>query len=384
MECSQVLSLLSRYLDGDLTPEVTRMVEDHLAGCTTCSSHMEELTDSVRALRSLERIAAPQTFLSKVHHRIEEPSRVQRLLRKLFSPLYVKLPLEAFGLGIAVLLVITVHREMTPLKGQTMVSQIAETTAPAPAPSEKVAAASREEPPPALPPPGPPAQVVQNEVAPAAQPPQKAMTAVGARPAPPLPGFAAAPRKAAPATDHEVQPSPQAVKPIRLTLLIAPSRGKEKVAREAAPPAAARALSGFAAPSPPAGPRAVPEEAGAVPPSAAQDETRALRKQAAPPSGKQAPPATAAGGGQTTGDSGTALTLIRQCAAETGGTLLETTYRPGTGIPQSAVVEVPVSNYPALVEKLQRIGSLRPPYPETPPPGTANTVRVLISFLLSE
>ena len=246
MECSQVLSLLSRYLDGDLPREVGRLVEEHLSGCTGCSSHMEELVEAVRALNSLERIAAPQGFLSRVHERIEEPSRVQRLLRRLFSPLHIKLPLEAVGLGIAVLLVIVVQREIAPIEQKTMISRVAETTvpssapaptavspptptadlspspAPAAAPAKKAATVAKEETYRTLPSPRSPSAEVRDKAAPAARP--------GTPPA----GLAAAPRRAAPAAGHEMQLSPQAGKLIQLTLLIVPSHKMDEPLPESA------------------------------------------------------------------------------------------------------------------------------------------------------
>lgn len=386
MECSQVLSLLSRYLDGDLAPDVRRMVEDHLSSCTGCSLRVEELVESVRAVRSLERIAAPQDFLSKVRRRIEEPSPSRGFFRKLFSPLYVKLPLEAVGLGIAVLLFIIVHRNIAPMKEEAPVPRMTETTAsaPTPAPSENTAAALQEKDYRTLSTPGPAEETVRNESSPSAQPTQLAGRAPGVRPGTPPAGLTAAPQSSAPAAAREVQPPPQSGRLIQLTLLTTPSHKDDEAAKGYAPPAAAPFLSNSAVPPPPARLRAGRGEAAQdALKSTAQNEPRALPKLAKPSPGKRALSDSSKGGEHPTNDPDAALALIRRCAAETGATLLETATQSETGAPRSVVIEVPVSNYSAFLKGLEHIGPLRAPYPKTPPPDAAETVRVRISFLIS-
>ena len=37
IDCSQIVALLSDYLDGDISPEMKQLVEAHLAKCHRCA-----------------------------------------------------------------------------------------------------------------------------------------------------------------------------------------------------------------------------------------------------------------------------------------------------------------------------------------------------------
>jgi len=51
LSCSSVLAVLSDYLDGDLSAEERRKVEDHLRGCDACARFGGEFRTTVQALR---------------------------------------------------------------------------------------------------------------------------------------------------------------------------------------------------------------------------------------------------------------------------------------------------------------------------------------------
>ncbi|MBK9519457.1 MAG: zf-HC2 domain-containing protein [Anaeromyxobacter sp.] len=52
LSCSEVLALLSDYLDGDLPAAARGQVEAHLRGCEGCTRFGGEFTTTVRALRA--------------------------------------------------------------------------------------------------------------------------------------------------------------------------------------------------------------------------------------------------------------------------------------------------------------------------------------------
>ena len=52
ISCSQVLDVLSDYLDDDLPPDARRQVEEHLRGCEGCARFGGEFRATVRALRA--------------------------------------------------------------------------------------------------------------------------------------------------------------------------------------------------------------------------------------------------------------------------------------------------------------------------------------------
>ena len=53
--CHEVLAVLSDYLDGELSVEQRRQIEDHLRECDTCERFGGRFADSIRLIRqSLE------------------------------------------------------------------------------------------------------------------------------------------------------------------------------------------------------------------------------------------------------------------------------------------------------------------------------------------
>lgn len=55
--------LLSAHLDGELTPEEVRRVEEHLAGCAPCRAELEALAAARSAVRGLPILEVPPGVL---------------------------------------------------------------------------------------------------------------------------------------------------------------------------------------------------------------------------------------------------------------------------------------------------------------------------------
>ena len=51
--CSEVLSLLSEYLDGELPPDTVALAQAHVAECSTCAAFGARFAAAVSALRAL-------------------------------------------------------------------------------------------------------------------------------------------------------------------------------------------------------------------------------------------------------------------------------------------------------------------------------------------
>jgi anti-sigma factor RsiW len=58
--CVEVVELVSDYLDGELDAETARRVEEHLALCPHCAVYVEQVRDTVRALRRLPAHELPE------------------------------------------------------------------------------------------------------------------------------------------------------------------------------------------------------------------------------------------------------------------------------------------------------------------------------------
>ncbi len=131
MSCGEARELFSASVDGLLTPAQRARLDRHVEACPDCSREWERFCRTVDVLRSVGEARAPAGFAARV---IEAASRGpwhRRLLRRLFLPLHVKLPLEALGLAVVAALVIQVYRE-TPEFQRAGEAPPPVTTAPAP------------------------------------------------------------------------------------------------------------------------------------------------------------------------------------------------------------------------------------------------------------
>ena len=104
MKCGKVQLLLDEYLRGSLPSGEMNAVAEHLVSCDTCSAELEFLKRYRERLASVPPLRAPAGFLAKVREGIaagdseKVPAARRGIVKKLFLPLKIKLPLEAAGL----------------------------------------------------------------------------------------------------------------------------------------------------------------------------------------------------------------------------------------------------------------------------------------------
>lgn len=108
MECTRVKELLSEYIDGSLDASVSTEVNDHVSVCNDCKEELATLKAMVEELATLEPVRAPADFLKKIHERMEPRFRLHRIIRKLFVPFHIKIPLELAAAATMAILVIAV------------------------------------------------------------------------------------------------------------------------------------------------------------------------------------------------------------------------------------------------------------------------------------
>lgn len=103
MECERIRKLLLDYLDNELGPEKRRIAESHIAGCQACSGELRRLKGLASNRGDLEKLSLPQDFAKGIRLRKEAKAGMERLLRRLFYPPYIKLPIEAVTVCAAIL-----------------------------------------------------------------------------------------------------------------------------------------------------------------------------------------------------------------------------------------------------------------------------------------
>ena len=112
MECATVKGLLSEYMDDNLDPDTKARLEDHLVRCKGCTEELASLRLLVQELNSLEPVEAPEDFLDKLRERMDPRFQFHKILRKLFIPARIKIPLEFATVAVmAVLVFFIVHTQ---------------------------------------------------------------------------------------------------------------------------------------------------------------------------------------------------------------------------------------------------------------------------------
>jgi anti-sigma factor RsiW len=48
LTCHEVIELLSNYIDGALSPDDRRRVDEHLALCDGCATYLEQMRETIR------------------------------------------------------------------------------------------------------------------------------------------------------------------------------------------------------------------------------------------------------------------------------------------------------------------------------------------------
>jgi hypothetical protein len=95
MTCSEARELLSAAVDDALDAGEHDRLDAHLATCADCRREQERVRDTVALLHAVEPARAPAGFVDRVLGAARPVPWPRRLLRALFLPWPVKLPLEA-------------------------------------------------------------------------------------------------------------------------------------------------------------------------------------------------------------------------------------------------------------------------------------------------
>jgi len=136
MNCSEIKELLSEYVDEVLDAKTKALVDEHLSTCKDCQQELASLKTLVNELGSLESVAPPSDFLTQVHERMEQRSWCSKILRAVFVPMRIKIPLEFAGAAAMAILAFTlfhiqqVHYKMAEAPVSLKQKRVAEKAAP--------------------------------------------------------------------------------------------------------------------------------------------------------------------------------------------------------------------------------------------------------------
>jgi anti-sigma factor RsiW len=115
MTCNDIENRLPAYLENILSPEEKKNIEEHLASCSRCSRASEALKMAQGIVQNLAEVEPPPFFEQRIMSRVrEEVAQKQGIFRKLFYPLYIKVPIQAFATLLVAVIAFSVYRTVIP------------------------------------------------------------------------------------------------------------------------------------------------------------------------------------------------------------------------------------------------------------------------------
>ena len=355
MTCHDARDQFSALVDDGLPAGERAVLDAHLATCADCRRELERFRRTVSLLHAVAPVRAPAGFVDRVLEAARPVPWPRRLLRGLFVPWPVKLPIEAAAIMLVAVGVALVYRATPELQQSAQVetyaptaARVPDSAAQAPAPMSRETDVARQS-----------GDALRDQGAVKEQPPAKTREAKDAAEAPKSEPAAPAPAKA-----------PEGGALSRETH-VAPERRQESRAKDEQP---------AAKPAPPpvvAEPRAMAKQNA---PSPSQSAPGARSDMAPAPASRQPTAALAAApsdvsGLLAVGDRDAALRQVGELITRLGGT--ETRRVDGANGP---IVELTIARdaYAELARELARIGRWRT---TREPAALPDQVRVVLQII---
>ena len=94
---TEIRRKLSDFLDDAVTPAEKAVIEAHLAQCPQCRKAHEDLKKTIAHMKGLPEVEPPPWLTERIMAKVREEAGRPSLWRRIFLPLHVKLPMEAFA-----------------------------------------------------------------------------------------------------------------------------------------------------------------------------------------------------------------------------------------------------------------------------------------------
>jgi hypothetical protein len=115
MTCNEVDNLLPAYREDLLSSEERKSIAGHLASCSRCSHAFADLKRADDLVRGLGEVEPPPFFEQRIMARVrEEAGRKQGILRRLFYPPHIKVPIQALATILIAVLGFYVYQQGDP------------------------------------------------------------------------------------------------------------------------------------------------------------------------------------------------------------------------------------------------------------------------------
>lgn len=352
MEHTEIRRRLSDYLDNAVSATEKSEIEAHLAACENCRGALADLERTIAHMKSLPEVEPPPWMTSKIMALVKEGAEPRPALwKRLFFPLYVKLPLEAVAIVFLCITGYYLARTTAPqvplTDTPTIIREEAPQSPPVPQLKQKPSAPST------VPPKSPPAESPAAPGAPAGAP-LPATERGGYAPPPPTAAPLQSLQPAAPSPAYPV-PMPDSGTAARRSKAEAP---QAEMMRDAAPFRESEMMEIR---------KGAREEIKAFE-GLRQPEERVpaavMEKSASPTASAKSRPESAGEGRETVeialrvDDPTGAVGAIEEAVVRARGRIVRRTYGD---LAHELLARIEARDIPALVSRLERVGVLRKP-----------------------
>jgi len=115
MDCHNIQEMLSSYIEGVISPEESKLIDEHLSACSKCKEALYDLKKTLEYVQNLEEVEPPEWLTQTVMTRIRSETEPRKgILQKLFYPLYIKLPIEAVAVVLIAVTALYIFKTIQP------------------------------------------------------------------------------------------------------------------------------------------------------------------------------------------------------------------------------------------------------------------------------
>jgi hypothetical protein len=115
MTCDEIENSLPAYVEEMISPEESKSITGHLASCPRCSRALADLKKAEQLVHSLGEVEPPPFFEQRIMARVrEEAGQKQGILRRLFYPLHIKIPIQALATLLVAVLAFQIYQQGDP------------------------------------------------------------------------------------------------------------------------------------------------------------------------------------------------------------------------------------------------------------------------------
>ena len=153
MECKDIQKRLSAYIEKAVSSKQKAAIDKHLKQCKGCRQDLADLKKTIQYVQQLKDVEPPRWLAQRVMARVRaEAEQKPGIVKRLFYPIHIKIPLEAIAVIFLAVGTIYVFKTMQPQMQLAKIPTETREMAPAPATAqtkEVPAALSKESPAPA-------------------------------------------------------------------------------------------------------------------------------------------------------------------------------------------------------------------------------------------